>query len=105
MNHRWPIVRDLSRAWPAVAASVQVGVWYSAPVPPVLPVPPPQAQLDAAAAAASAAYHVCPSWDVLVPALMEGGVEGLEQRCARPSPRAPNPNWQAPQRSLAGDLP
>jgi DNA ligase-1 len=39
-----------------------------------------QARLDAAAAAASEAYHVCPSWDVLVPALMEQGAEALKDR-------------------------
>lgn len=30
--------------------------------------------------AAVEAFHVCPSLDILIPALREGGVEGLEER-------------------------
>ncbi|KAK9829240.1 hypothetical protein WJX72_004715 [[Myrmecia] bisecta] len=41
----------------------------------------PKARLDAAAAAASNAFHLCPSLDILVPALVEGGVDELERRC------------------------
>lgn len=37
-------------------------------------------QLDAAAAAAAAAYHTCPSWDLIVPALLDAGAEGLAER-------------------------
>ena len=43
---------------------------------------PTKAALDAAAAAATAAFHLCPSLDELVPALLEGGVDSLEQRCS-----------------------
>ncbi|KAL0029207.1 hypothetical protein WJX79_003015 [Trebouxia sp. C0005] len=42
----------------------------------------PKARLDAAATAASEAYHVCPNLDILVPALVEGGIDELEKRCA-----------------------
>jgi hypothetical protein len=41
-----------------------------------------QARLDAAARDASEVYHLCPCWDVVVPALIEGGVEQLKQRQA-----------------------
>ncbi len=30
--------------------------------------------------AAVEAFHVCPSLDILIPALREGGVDGLEER-------------------------
>lgn len=40
-----------------------------------------QAKLDSAAAAASAAFHVCPSFEVLVDALLTHGPEGLKDRC------------------------
>ncbi len=39
-----------------------------------------QARLDHAAAQVSEAYHLCPSWDVLVPALIDGGVDDITQR-------------------------
>lgn len=42
---------------------------------------PTKARLDAAAAAAVEAFHVCPSLDILVPALLEpGGATNLESR-------------------------
>ncbi|GIL67668.1 hypothetical protein Vafri_21003, partial [Volvox africanus] len=40
-----------------------------------------KAELDAAAAAVVEAYHLCPNFEILVPALLEGGVEGLRTRC------------------------
>ena len=40
-----------------------------------------KARLEQAATAAGAAFHLCPSLDVLVPALLEEGVDGLERRC------------------------
>ncbi len=39
-----------------------------------------KAALDTAGAAAADAFHRCPSLDVLVPALLEAGPEGLEAR-------------------------
>lgn len=42
----------------------------------------PKATLDKAAAAATAAYHLCPSLDVLVPALLEGDPTALDRLCA-----------------------
>lgn len=41
-----------------------------------------KARQDQAATAAGAAFHLCPSLEVLVPALLEEGVDGLEKRCA-----------------------
>ncbi|KAG1658391.1 hypothetical protein FOA52_010070 [Chlamydomonas sp. UWO 241] len=45
------------------------------PRPALLPLPPllTKAELDRAAAAAAAAFHVCPSFEALVPALLEWG--------------------------------
>ena len=40
-----------------------------------------KARLEQAATAAGAAFHLCPSLEVLVPALLEVGVDGLAQRC------------------------
>lgn len=40
-----------------------------------------KARLDAAATAASEAYHVCPNLNILVPALVEGGIDELDRRC------------------------
>ncbi len=42
----------------------------------------PKASLDAAAAAALDAFHTCPSLDLLVPALVEGGIEEMRRRCS-----------------------
>ena len=42
----------------------------------------PKASLDAAAAAALDAFHTCPSLDLLVPALVEGGIEEMRHRCS-----------------------
>ena len=42
----------------------------------------PKAALDAAAAAALDAFHTCPSLDLLVPALVEGGIEEMRRRCS-----------------------
>ncbi|KAK9793179.1 hypothetical protein WJX73_007861 [Symbiochloris irregularis] len=39
-------------------------------------------RLEQAANAGVAAFHLCPSLDVLVPALLEEGIDGLEQRCS-----------------------
>lgn len=39
-------------------------------------------RLEQAANAGVAAFHLCPSLDVLVPALLEEGVDSLEQRCS-----------------------
>ncbi|MEW5298883.1 MAG: hypothetical protein WDW36_001957 [Sanguina aurantia] len=40
-----------------------------------------KATLDAAVAAVTAAFHTCPSFDVLVPTLLEGGWQALAARC------------------------
>ena len=40
-----------------------------------------KARLEQAATAAGAAFHLCPSLDVLVPALLEEGIDGLAKRC------------------------
>jgi len=50
--------------------------------------PPGKAVLDAGAVAAADAFHRCPSLDVLVPALLKGGPEGLAERM-RLMPGAP----------------
>ncbi|KAK9840432.1 hypothetical protein WJX74_009841 [Apatococcus lobatus] len=42
----------------------------------------PKQRLEAAAAAASAAFHQCPNLDILVPAMVDGGIDELEKRCA-----------------------
>ena len=42
----------------------------------------PKAALDGAAAAALDAFHTCPSLDLLVPALVEGGIEEMRRRCS-----------------------
>lgn len=39
-----------------------------------------KATLDAAVAAVTAAFHTCPSFDVLVPTLLEGGWQALAAR-------------------------
>lgn len=39
-----------------------------------------KAELEAADGAVTEAYHVCPNFEVLVPALVEGGLEGLRSR-------------------------
>jgi hypothetical protein len=41
-----------------------------------------KAALDGAAAAALDAFHTCPSLDLLVPALVEGGIEEMRRRCS-----------------------
>lgn len=60
-----------------------------APAAPAAGGPPPpaplsslvtKAELEAADAAVTEAYHVCPNFEVLVPALVEGGLEGLRSR-------------------------
>ena len=38
-------------------------------------------EMDAASAKVSEAFHLCPNLGVLIPALMEGGLEELERRC------------------------
>lgn len=38
-------------------------------------------ELDDAAAAALECFHMCPSLDLLVPALLEGGVPEMQRRC------------------------
>ena len=40
-----------------------------------------KARLEFAANAAGSAFHLCPSLEVLVPALLEEGVDGLQARC------------------------
>lgn len=40
-----------------------------------------KARLEQGAAAAAAAFHLCPSLEVLVPALLEEGVDALARRC------------------------
>ena len=40
-----------------------------------------KAEMDAASAKVSEAFHLCPNLGVLIPALMEGGLEELERRC------------------------
>ena len=42
----------------------------------------PKQRLEQAAAAASAAFHQCPNLDILVPAMVDGGIDELEKRCA-----------------------
>ncbi|KAK9865080.1 hypothetical protein WJX84_011403 [Apatococcus fuscideae] len=42
----------------------------------------PKQRLEAAATAASAAFHQCPNLDILVPAMVDGGIDELEKRCA-----------------------
>jgi len=42
---------------------------------------PDRSALDDAAAAIATAYALCPSFDVIVPALLEGGPAGLAARC------------------------
>ena len=50
---------------------------------------PAKARLDAAATAAVEAFHVCPSLDILVAAMLEpGGVENLDTRISL-TPGAP----------------
>lgn len=39
-----------------------------------------KARQDAVGASVAAAYHMCPSFDVLVPALVEGGVDEVQKR-------------------------
>ena len=41
----------------------------------------PKATLEAGAAAALDCFHTCPSLDLLVPALLEGGVPEMQRRC------------------------
>ena len=42
----------------------------------------PKAALDGAGTAALDAFHTCPSLDLLVPALVEGGIEEMRRRCS-----------------------
>jgi hypothetical protein len=44
--------------------------------------------LDAAAAAALDCFHMCPSLDLLLPALLEGGIPEMQRRCTL-TPGAP----------------
>ena len=53
-------------------------------------------ELDAAAAAALECFHLCPSLDVLVPALLEGGVPEMQRRCTL-TPGAPRPALGPPK--------
>ena len=39
-----------------------------------------KAQQEAGAVSVASAYHMCPSFDVLVPALIEGGVDEVKKR-------------------------
>eukprot|EP00803_Ostreobium_quekettii_P008788 evm.model.scf_1474EXC.2 EVM.evm.TU.scf_1474EXC.2 scf_1474EXC:16266-31624(-) len=41
----------------------------------------PKAQQEAASSAVASAYHMCPSFDALVPVLVEGGFEEVQRRC------------------------
>jgi len=52
--------------------------------------PPAKEELEAASAAVAKAYALCPSFDALVPALLEGGVEAARRICLMPGvPCAP----------------
>ena len=42
----------------------------------------PKKALDEAAEAALDCFHTCPSLDLLVPALVEGGVAEMQRRCS-----------------------
>jgi DNA ligase-1 len=44
--------------------------------------PPSKSELDAAAASVARAYSVCPSFDVLIPALLAHGAAALTEHCA-----------------------
>ena len=65
-------------SWRSVIASLARAVTYQRrQLAGPLPV---KSVLDVAAAVATDAFHVCPSLDVLVPALLAGGAEGLASR-------------------------
>jgi DNA ligase-1 len=65
---------------------------------------PAKEELDAAAAAVATAYALCPSFDALVPALLEGGPDGLALRC-RLTPGVPcSPMLAQPTTGVAAAL-
>lgn len=59
-----------------------------------------KAELDAASAQVSEAFHLCPSLDVLIPALREGGLEELNRRCTLTAGKAPSALKPGPMFSL-----
>ncbi|KXZ42596.1 hypothetical protein GPECTOR_132g608 [Gonium pectorale] len=75
------IHRRTQAAAAAAASSAAAAVGSSASVSAAPPPLPSKAELDAAASAVVAAYHLCPCFELLVPALLEDGPEGLERRC------------------------
>ncbi len=60
-----------------------------------------KAAQDAAAKAALDAFHLCPSLDVLVPALVDGGPGDLQRRC-RLTPGAPPHSLELPTAAQRG---
>lgn len=53
-----------------------------------------KAEMDAASAKVSEAFHLCPNLGVLIPALMEGGLEELERRCTLKAGELSNFHWK-----------
>ena len=53
-----------------------------------------KAEMDAASAKVSEAFHLCPNLGVLIPALMEGGLEELERRCTLKAGELSDFQWE-----------